>query len=347
MNIFSFAYIVILIIGFLCNYTENGKKYFCISSGVIYFLIAALRSSQVGGDSYNYRNMFEIIDRFNFKEIILTSKKDPIFFAFLKILRNITDNYSVLFAIVAGFFTVTVWMYIYKYSEDAVLSVIVLLAFNLYQFSLTGMRQTIAMGFVVLAIMAVYENKKLFPYIFIILGGLFHSSALLFLVIPIMRHIRMSTKVLRIMGGLLIVCFFLRGYIAGILVQYVAERGYDLSLSNSGKIMMIVIGVLFGLALLFINEYAECDKNYCVQYYMGWLAVFFEILVTSQNIFFRLAFYFLISFIILIPNIACRAKNPNSRLILKTGLYVVLSIQYLFFTIGSCYVLPYSTFWQI
>lgn len=80
-----------------------------------------------------------------------------------------TDNYSVLFAIVAVLFTITVWVYIYKYSDDPVLSVIVLLAFNLYQFSLTGMRQTIAISFVVLAIMAVHEEKKIQPYIWVLI----------------------------------------------------------------------------------------------------------------------------------------------------------------------------------
>lgn len=346
-NIFLYAYILILIVGFCCTRITNGKKHFCVFSGIVYFLLAALRSSQVGGDSFNYRNMFESMEGKSLQHIFLKSDRDPVFYTFLGVLRKLTDHYWVMFAIIALFFVVTVWVYIYRYSDDPVLSVVVLLAFNLYQFSLTGLRQTVAIGFIVLAIMAINENKRVSPYVFILIGGLFHASALVFLVIPLLRHLRLNTKILRFSGIMLFVCFIFRRNIAGMLVQYLGERGYGLELSDSGSTMMLVIAFLFAVALLFIREYADSDQDYRIQYYIGWFAVFFEILVTSQNIFFRIAFYFLIAFVTLIPNIASRAKNPTTRRTLKVGLYVVLSVQYLFYTIGSCYILPYTTFWQI
>lgn len=107
------------------------------------------------------------------------------------------------------------WVYIYKYSDDPVLSVIVLLAFNLYQFSLTGMRQTIAISFVVLAIMAVHEEKKIQPYIWVLIASLFHSSALVCLSIPILSKIRISTIAIRIAPIPLMICFIFRNSIAG------------------------------------------------------------------------------------------------------------------------------------
>lgn len=193
MNIFIGSFFVILILGAICKKICNGKKMFCIGSGTIYFLVAALRSSYVGGDSFNYRRMFELLADKNIKFAFAYSEKDPIFNVLLSLLGKVTDNYSVLFAIVAVLFTITVWVYIYKYSDDPVLSVIVLLAFNLYQFSLTGMRQTIAISFVVLAIMAVHEEKKIQPYIWVLIASLFHSSALVCLSIPILSKIRISS----------------------------------------------------------------------------------------------------------------------------------------------------------
>lgn len=346
-NIFLYAYILILIVGFCCTRITNGKKHFCIFSGTVYFLLAALRSSRVGGDSFNYRNMFESMEGKTLQQIFLKSERDPIFYTFMGIMRKITDQYWVMFAVIALFFVVTVWVYIYRYSDDPVLSVVVLLAFNLYQFSLTGLRQAVAIGFIVLAIMAINENKKVLPYILVGVGGLFHASALVFLVIPLLRHLRLKTKFLRFSGIFLFVCYIFRRTIAAVLVRYLGDRGYELKLSESGSTMMLVIAFLFAVALLFIREYADSDQDYRIQYYIGWFAVFFEILVTSQNIFFRIAFYFLIAFATLIPNIANRAKNVTTRRALKVGLYVVLSAQYLFFTIGSCYTLPYTTFWQI
>lgn len=68
---------------------------FCIGSGTIYFLVAALRSSYVGGDSFNYRRMFELLADKNIKFAFAYSEKDPIFNVLLSLLGKVTDNYSV------------------------------------------------------------------------------------------------------------------------------------------------------------------------------------------------------------------------------------------------------------
>lgn len=347
MNIFSVTYILVLALGILSKPYKHGRKYFCISSGIIYFLLAALRSSQVGGDSFNYRYMFEALAGKSISTALAYSEKDPIFYIFLSFLGRFTKNYTVLFTIVAALFGIAVWYYIYRYSDDPVLSVIVLLAFNLYQFSLTGMRQTMAMSFVVFAMIAINEGKKILPYILIIISGLFHLSALICLIIPILRHFPIKPKTIRLAAIPLIVCFLLRTNIAQLLIGLVSERGYGISISQSGYTMLLVIFTLYIMAAVFVNEYADFDENYHIQYWIAIGTVFFETLVTAQNIFFRVAFYFLIVFVTLVPNVAKRARLESSRSILTVGLYIVLSIQYLFYTVGSCYSLPYTTFWQI
>lgn len=347
MNIFSVTYIGVLVLGIISKLLKQGKKYFCICSGMIYFLLAALRSSQVGGDSFNYRYMFEQLAGKDMSTALMFSEQDPIFYAFLSFVGKFTNNYTVVFTIVAALFVISIWYYIYKYSDDPVLSVIVLLAFNLYQFSLTGMRQTIAISFIVFAIIAINEGKTILPYIFIIISGLFHLSALVFLIIPILRRFYFKQKTIQFSIIPLVFCFLFRNNIAQLLVGLVYERGYGFSISQSGYTMMLVIFVMYIIAVVFVKEYARFDQNYHIQYWIAIGAVFFETLVTAQNIFFRLAFYFLVVFIILVPNVANRARNAQTRRILTVGLYAVLSIQYLFYTVGSCYILPYTAFWQI
>ena len=347
MNIFLLAYALTLINGFFCKCIKQGRKLFCITSGFVYFLIAALRSWYVGGDSFNYKYMFEAIGILDLNQVLQFSEQDPFFAIFLKIINSISGEYTFLFAIVAAFFVITVWSCIYRYSDDPVMSIIILLAFSLYQFSMTGMRQTIAIGFIVLAFMAVKEKKRFLPYVYILMGSLFHISSLIYIVIPLVRRTPITVLTLRLATAILVVTFVLRRSIAGFLVFFLEGRGYGLSLSDSGLTMMLVVAALYVMAVVFMKEYSRTDKDYCILYYTGWLAVFFEILVTSQNIFFRIAFYFLIFYIILIPNVVSKVENRNTRIILKTSIYLLLSIQYIFYTIGSCYILPYTAFWQV
>lgn len=347
MNIFMATYILVLIIGLLAKRIKNGRKFFCISTGIMYFFISALRSSNVGGDSFNYRYAFELLAGKNFDFAFHYSSNDPLFYVFLSFIGKFTSNYTILFTIVAAIFCFSVWYYIYKYSYDPTLSVIVLLAFNLYQFSLTGMRQTIAMSFVVFAMIAINQKRKFSPYALIVLGSLFHASAITFLIIPILRHFPITKQKIKYVVPLLIMFFLFRNKIASLFIGMISERGYEIDLVGSGFVMMLVIFILYIMMVTFVYEYSDYDKNYHIQYWIATVAVFFEILVTTQAIFFRIAFYFLLVFITLIPNIVHHTRNKNTRILLSIGLYIVLSIQYLFFTLGSSYILPYTFFWQI
>lgn len=96
MNIFIGSFFVILILGAICKKICNGKKMFCIGSGTIYFLVAALRSSYVGGDSFNYRRMFELLADKNIKFAFAYSEKDPIFNVLLIGIRHGEKMYETL-----------------------------------------------------------------------------------------------------------------------------------------------------------------------------------------------------------------------------------------------------------
>lgn len=346
-NIFSITFFMMYILNFFLKYVKNGRKIFCVVSGICYFLIAGLRSWKVGGDSFNYVRIFEFLASEKLKVAFNFSEKDFFFYALLSILGKVTSNYTILFLLVAGFFTISVWLFIYKYSKDPMLSIVVLLSMNLYQFSLTGMRQTLAISFGMWAIMALNENKIKKAILYIILGSLFHKSLLIFLLIIFIRKIKFNIGGSKISILILVLCFLFRGIIAKILITYISERGYDIDVNTNGLAMTFVIFVLYIISTIFIKEYVECDKKRYLQYDIAFCAVFFQMLVPVQNIFFRIAFYFLMIYIVLIPNVLTSIKNRNSRLIVRKTIHVLLVIQYLMFTIGSSYILPYTTYWQV
>lgn len=347
LNIFSVTFFLIFIIGILSKRIKGGKNFFCIISGVSYFLIAAIRSWKVGGDSYNYVKAFEYLADKNLHMAITYSDKDPIFYGFLSLLGRWTNNYTVLFVIVSAFFSISIWFFIYRYSKDPLLSIIILLSMNLYQFSLTGMRQTIAISFTVWAIVAMDKGKIKTAILLILFGSFFHASVLVFLIIVVMRKIKVGYRFLYLSIPTLIVCFVFRAEIANQLIGLVSERGYEVDITKTGLTMMFVIFVLYVMAVVFARDYVGNSQTLYMQYGIAMMAVFFEILVSTQNIFFRIAFYFLIIYIVLIPNVLMSIKNRKIRIIFRFAIYVLLTIQYLMFTIGSSYILPYTTFWQV
>lgn len=346
LNVFSIAFFIVFVVGICSRYVKHGKKVFCIFSGVIYFLLAALRSESVGGDTTNYVYIFRRVASMDWKVVIANWDNDPMFWGLLSVLGKITLNYTVLFTIVAAFFTVSIWFFIYKYSKDPLMSIIVLLAMNLYQFSLTGMRQTIAMSFIVWVIILLDQNKIKSALLLVIIAGLFHSSALIFLIVIIMKKVKINNFTLLLSVPVLISSFLFRGNIANRLMVFIDERGYEIENTESGLTMTFVIFILYILAVVFAHEYVDNKRSLYLQYGIAALAVFFEMLVPVQRIYFRIAFYFLMIYIILIPNVLCAIRNKRTQVLIRMGIYILLIIQYLFFTINSCYILPYTTFWQ-
>lgn len=350
MTVFHFAFIFILLSAvFSVGQRVKRSKRFCIVSGVIYFLIAAMRGFGVGNDTGNYYHAFLQMANYPLKAVFksLVAREEYLFYLFLWIIRQITANFTVVLAIIALLFTVAAWLYIYKYSEDPRLSVIFLLSFNIYQFTLTGLRQTMAISFVLLAIMALKKEKVFVAVLLILVASLFHASALVLLPIVFLRRIKLSRETLFCSLVILLIVFVARVPIAAKLIPFIADRGYIINVSSSGFTMAFVVFALYTFFVVFSREYEDYFGDYRLVSWMMLLACFFEMLVPAQNIFFRIAFYFLIIGIELIPNMVMAVHHDRSRKIVMGTLYVLLSIQYLFFTINSSGIMPYYTFWQL
>ncbi len=346
---FYLLYLIVIFSYSFLKKLKNGRKKYCVLTGICYFVVAALRSNTVGFDTDIYVSAFNRLAEMPLDAAAVFADKDVFFWVLLSILGKITSNYTILFSIVAALFTISAWHLIYKYSRDPRLSIIVLLAFNLYQFTLTGMRQTIAISFILWAIDSCYERKVIRSIVFVLLGSIFHSSALAFLVVIGFLFYKkklnqVSTLTMALLLGL---AFLFRGYIAKGLIVLIQDRGYEVTILNGGLTMTFVIFSLFLMGGVFINEYTFSDKNANLTFFIASMACFFEMLVSTQSIFFRLAFYFLIIYVIFIPNIIETIQHNETKAIVKIGIYILLSIQYLFVTIGSCGVIPYQTFWQV
>lgn len=345
---FYIPFIVVLLYGIGGRKSSQRNKYFCIITGIMYFLIATLRGSSVGTDTPGYVINFLELGRISLHRVALIWENDVCFYWLLSILGRFTENYTVLFAIVAGWFGYSVWRFIHKYSPDAALSIIVLLALNLYQFSLTGMRQAIAMGFVIWAFDFLLQKKYLKAAVWILIGSMFHMSALVTLVLIPLKLI--SVKVTRrralIICGLLALVFVFRTRIASILVVLIEERDYSITEENTGMTMTFVIFALLVMTAIFMNEFTARKENAAFFFLTGAVACAFQMLVATQPIFFRLAFYFLMMYPFMIPMFISSLHYKYNYAIMKYLLYALMSVQYLLFTMNSSGIAPYRFFWQ-
>lgn len=345
---FYISFMVVIFFGIGVRKSEIRNKYFCIITGIMYFALAAFRGASVGTDTPHYINNLINLAGLPLERVAMIYKKDICFYWFLSILGRYTNNYTILLIIVACWFGYSVWHFINKYSPDPALSIIVLLALSIYQFSLTGIRQTIAMGFLVWAFDMIIQKKNLKAVVLILIGSLFHASLMVSLIlIPINILVKKVTRRgALIICGLLVVVFLMRSYIAKYLIVLIADRDYSITEANSGLTMTFVIFALLVMTSVFMEEFSARNENASFFFLTGAVACAFQMLVATQAIFFRLAFYFLMVYPIMIPSFVSTLQNRNNYRIMTYVLYVLMSVQYLFFTMNSCGIAPYHFFWQ-
>lgn len=350
--------IYILLVGeiLLFNYLRLKKlisrRKFCITIGLSFVFITGLRSVNVGSDTTVYYLLFEELGQLNFQQLLNQEKRDLGYYILAWIVQIYTQNFIILSLITASVFYYSVSKLIYKYSNDCGLSYLVLMAFNFFQFSMTGMRQTLALGFAILFVIEVLEEKTNYfkTVIWIVLGMAMHRSCLLVLVYLVIKRWRNNINLLKLSVFLVPICFLYRYVITSSLLNVFEKIGFDLDTyeGNSGGFTTYLIYILLLVWGFFLTRRGHGEKEMSVwDLFIMMFAVSTQSFVMVNSIFFRLVWYFSIYLIIYLPKMIVSSKvNGQSKKILRLCIYAGVLYMYFGITISSAYVVPYQFFWQ-
>ncbi len=313
---------------------KNSRKLFVIISGLSLFLISALRSIYFTTDVQLYVNKYISISYINLYELwinfITNTGKDPFFYVFSKVISLLGASYRVWLAIIAGFFCYSISKFIYKYSEEAYISVIALVSLGYFYFSLSGLRQTLALSIILFSYKYLIE-RRLIPFIIVIIfGSLFHFSAIVFLIAYPLSRMKIGWK--QVVGVLaaLVAAYLFRPQIIGLLSnlnmndQYTYYLEHGTTLTISGFLIQLFI---YLFCLYFKNDILKCDNKNLTLYNLLFLGLVFQAFATVIAEFFRISMYFSIFSIVLIPKAIVAEKDKYLRVIIY---FVVLAALILY-----------------
>ena len=128
------------------NSISSRRKVFCFIMGTLLFLIAALRSESVGSDTVRYISHFNEISAQPWSEVFKLDSDVMLFYIVAKIISLFTSNAQWFLAFVALVYSVAISVFIYKNSKDAAFSFLMLIPFMYFAFSMTGLKQTMAIS---------------------------------------------------------------------------------------------------------------------------------------------------------------------------------------------------------
>ena len=234
---------------------------------------------------------------------------------------------------------IAIGKYFYKRSDNPGLSYILLFSFNIFQFCLSGLRQTFAIAFFMFALMTFEERKYIKSIILILIAGSFHLSAFILVVLPLLQLLFKNSKYIEYSIPVMFAVFLLRNQIAPVLSNAlfsITDRmSVDAISDGAGTTTAIVVMVVYVFAALFAVRYCDNNGSGTMDFTLMLFAVLFESLVPSNSIFFRIAFYTLWTISIFVPRIIKVVFAKENQLLVSIVAYAIALVMYFGFTMNS------------
>jgi len=327
---------------------ERGKKIFCVQATIQWILISGLRSMQVGADTDRYRMMFENTLNMKWSEIEVAILqvfrgnnlyKDPGYYLVMKVFQIFSKNYNLYLTVVAAIFMIPFGMWVYKNSEDILMSYIIFSCLFYSFFAITGTRQTIVTGIIVFIGTELLHKKKYWAfYLILLLLYPIHKSVIAFGIYPILYRRNISKMNLAIWTIVIGMAWIFRGRLMTITSMVMGYDQYDQLIEGAGAstfTLLFMTVLIFGVVVnnIVIEQCPDSVEAYNAMF----IAAILLPMVSINQSAMRGVQYFSIYLVLFIPWIITSIKVEQRKIanIIGICLLILLLIrnnpQYTFF----------------
>lgn len=314
------------------------KKYYIIFAGILLFLLSTLRSINFGSDTIGYVNRYLSLSYISLGELLQNTlngiEKDSFFYLFAKLISLTGANYRIWLAVIAGIFIYSISKLIVSYSGEPYTSIVAFISLGYFYFSLTGLRQTMALSMIILSYKHL-RDRKLMPFILLVLfGSLFHSTAIVFIIAYPLANMKVGLKQgVGILIALILAYLFKNEVLIMLSYLNMGDRyenylNHGASLTISGFIIQFAIYIF---CLYFKKDILKSDIKNLSLYNLLFFGLVFQAFSAVIAEFFRVSMYFSIFSIVLIPKAILSVKDKNMKMIIYLSVLLAL-VAYIFWT---------------
>lgn len=323
---------------------NNNKKWQCILIGFCLFLFAALRGPSVGidiGGATGYYETYSYYARIDFYEISELAYRDFLWPYFIKFLTFFSDSPQLMLIVVGGIVACSFSYFLYYQNANVLLITFLFICLRIYPFTLTGLRQSVSMSFVWLALVSLFHSKHILFFSLVFLGSLFHKSAIIFLLAyPLIKIANTKTislslisfAIVNVVSGNQLISLVLP-YIVGNRFDAYTQHALNAS-AQAGSTFLIYVTMYF-FACIYFKKLNESDKTFKKHFKLATVALMFSIIAQVFPNMFRIAYYFIFFlFVIFSQSIFYVFEKKYAPLIVALAI-LFLAAQYLFLGPGA------------
>ncbi len=291
--------VVIMALGVLMPQGSKDRKQYIVIMAVLHSLLSGLRHPYLTGDMKTYCYTYWHIEENGwFSDTVFRDGTNFGFNWLMKFFSTLSDgDFQVFLIVVAIFIELVVAFLIYKYSPLPWLSFLVWNCMGFYVFGFSAIKQSIAMGLIMIAFIGIMEEKPKLFTIFTILATIVHKPAFIFIPAYYLskRKFTLQTILIYICGAVIV--FINKNQIVKLMQEFYYEEGIVSDNGDLGGRFFLIVGfILCGFALKGIKgKYFSKVANLIV------MAAILQMFSGFDNVFTRLTDYYLQFLIIFIP----------------------------------------------
>ena len=351
MTIYFIIYFIFLILGIICirsNHNTTVNKAIAYACFVILFIVLALRHETMGIDLQSgYIKLFDMAVGNSFRTYMDAASSihyEWSFKAFVWVIASIVPSHQFFLGLVAFISLSPIAFLFSEKSEKPVMSWIIYMGMSTFLILFSTLRQSITVGIGVLMYLAAERNKYILFCFLLVLATLFHTSAIILILIYPAVKIKESMKIRIIALCALIVSVFFTDQLGTIiekLIPMYAKYVEDKFVAYRLFFVLILIYIL----CCFLTDNSDLQSSYMNLFFLTCCWQLTGLI--SQEIP-REGFYFMPSLCVLLPSIINSQKNKKISITLE----ILVIICFTAFGLYSIYITewtmsyPYYWFWQ-
>ena len=343
ISVFAILFLYVAIKG------EKKEKIVAVIGMIVLFLLSALRAEEVGIDIVGYNNTYERFSKYDFEALKQSMNaegtKDPMYYYTSWLFSKLFKNPQWWLGAVALIYSISVGKLIYNESKQVVISIVMLVSLGFYYFSLTGLRQTVAMS-ILLFSYPFLQQRRFIPFaIIVFIASRYHLSVLAFLAVYPIANKKIGIYHVIIATIALIVFYAFKGWLLEFLNNVLHEDRFETYTGGEASQLTMsgfaIQTACFGFALYYYKRMLAEDERYLVLYNLSFIGWVFQLFSSFIAEFFRVSMMFSIFNIILIANAASMEKDKRSQSILQMVVVMIFAL-YMIKDGG----IRYEFFWQ-
>lgn len=305
-------------------------------------LIQGMRDISIGEDTKVYVSWFKSISD---KEAINSKLYDndiEIGFRFINILvSSITNDYHFFLYFVSLIITLLNTVFLYKYSKNFYISIILFLAFNHFLTSMVSLRQYIAIGIIIWVIPLFWKKRFFSGLLVMVIAAFFHYSSILFSLSFIITYfVSKKKKYFIFIPILLVSAVFLFYPLSSVLVSAFPKYSSYFD-GKSGEIGYL--DIVFVVIMLLVSVLILKKKNYNINRQFASLfliAIAMTFIGLKFPYMFRFLYYYKYLLLIAIPYL--QPKSKTNATIYFAGIVLISTFLFLYYlSVNPGFTVPY------